>query len=117
MQSLSSWTLISYQPNTSSGFAAAAFQNPATGEIVFTFRGTEVSLEDSADISVDIGILMQRAYAETAKHLDDAGRFVYSVLNNPKYKGNSYSFTGHSLGGAIAHYMKGALGDKECVYV
>ena len=105
VNSLRSWTLISYQPNTSSGFAAAAFQNPATGEIVFTFRGTEVSLEDSADISVDIGILMQRAYAETAKHLDDAGRFVYSVLNNPKYKGNSYSFTGHSLGGAIAHYM------------
>ena len=34
---LRSWKLINFQPNTTSGFAAAAFQNPDTKEIVFAF--------------------------------------------------------------------------------
>ena len=38
---LRNWVLINFQPNTTSGFAAAAFQNPDTKEIVFAFRGTE----------------------------------------------------------------------------
>ena len=38
---LRNWVLINFQPNTTSGFAAAVFQNPDTKEIVFTFRGTE----------------------------------------------------------------------------
>ena len=38
---LRSWKLINFQPNTTSDFAAAAFQNHDTKEIVFAFRGTE----------------------------------------------------------------------------
>lgn len=38
---LRSWILVNFQSNTPSGFAAVAFQNPETKEVVFAFRGTE----------------------------------------------------------------------------
>ena len=37
---LRSWKIL-YSTSTSSGFRAAAFQNPETGEIVFSFKGTD----------------------------------------------------------------------------
>ena len=41
--SLRSWKLLDFI-STSSGFRAAAFQHPKTGEIVFSFRGTDFDL-------------------------------------------------------------------------
>ena len=38
--SLSDYKLLDFT-STSSGFRAAAFQNPETGEIVFSFKGTD----------------------------------------------------------------------------
>ena len=112
---LRSYKLISFQPNTASGFAAVAFQAPdkkdkngnvtEKGEIVFSFRGTEVSRDGGVDVKADVGIFMRDAYGTLSGHLDDARKFVYSVLNNPAYANRGYSFTGHSLGGAIASYM------------
>lgn len=101
--SLSSWTLIDFIPNTGSGFAAAAFRNTTTGEIVFTFRGTEPLTV--ADLTTDVGVFMQDAYVNISSQLDAAEAFFYSILNNAAYSGANYSFTGHSLGGAIASYM------------
>ena len=119
LSSLSSWTLIAVQPNTPSGFAAAAFQNLETGEIVFIFRGTEPSEGGHVDLEVDRAIYMQRAYSGITSHLGDANSFVNSVLSNPQYNGASYSFTGHSLGGAVAQYMaytkSGAYGYSRTV--
>ena len=112
---LRSYKLISFQPNTASGFAAMAFQAPdkkdkngnvtEKGEIVFSFRGTEVSRDGGVDVKADVGVFMRDAYGTLSVHLDDARKFVYSVLNNPAYANRGYSFTGHSLGGAIASYM------------
>lgn len=112
---LRSYKLISFQPNTASGFAAVAFQAPdkkdkngnvtEKGEIVFSFRGTEVSRDGGVDVKADVGVFMRDAYGTLSGHLDDARKFVYSVLNNPAYANRGYSFTGHSLGGAIASYM------------
>ena len=112
---LRSYKLISFQSNTASGFAAMAFQAPdkkdkngnvtEKGEIVFSFRGTEVSRDGGVDVKADVGVFMRDAYGTLSGHLDDARKFVYSVLNNPAYANRGYSFTGHSLGGAIASYM------------
>ena len=57
------------------------------------------------DVKADVGVFMRDAYGTLSGHLDDARKFVYSVLNNPAYANRGYSFTGHSLGGAIASYM------------
>ena len=112
---LRSYKLISFQPNTASGFAAVAFQAPdkkdkngnvtEKGEIIFSFRGTELSRDGGVDVKADVGVFMRDAYGTLSDHFDDARKFVYSVLNNPAYANRNYSFTGHSLGGAIASYM------------
>ena len=103
LSGIANWTLIA-QSNTSSGFSAAAFKSPS-GEIVFSFQGTDLSKDWGVDGAADFGIFMRESYSTISKHLDDAKSFVYSVLNNPDNKGANYSFTGHSLGGAIAQYM------------
>ena len=41
-----SWKLLAHQPNTPTGFAAAAFQSPE-GQIIFAFRGAEPTLPSS----------------------------------------------------------------------
>ena len=104
LPSLSSYTLLNFTQNSSSGFSAAAFKSPS-GEIVFSFQGTDLSKDWGVDGAADFGIFMRESYSTISKHLDDAKSFVYSVLNNPDNKGANYSFTGHSLGGAIAQYM------------
>lgn len=43
LATIGDWKLINFESNTTSGFAAAAFQSP-TGEIVFALRGTEPNL-------------------------------------------------------------------------
>ena len=105
LATLSTYTLISFQSNTASGFAAAAFQAPAgpngePGEIIFTFRGTEPTT--LPDLAADVAIFMQDAYNTLSSHLDDAKAFVSSILSNPMYSEASYGFTGYSLGGAVS---------------
>lgn len=42
---LRSWTLLDFI-STSSGFRAAAFQEPKTGKIVFSFKGTKSKISN-----------------------------------------------------------------------
>lgn len=100
---LRSWTLINYSPNDSSGFAGAAFQSPS-GEIVFAFRGTEPKTAE--DISTDFDIFMQDNYGHLANQFSSAESFVSTTLNNPSYSGSTYSFTGHSMGGGLAQWIR-----------
>lgn len=53
---------------TPSGFRGAAFQNPKTGEIVFSFRGTDFK---SSDI---------RTYIETYKDIANADKQIYTRI-------------------------------------
>lgn len=106
---LRSWKLINFQPNTTSGFAAAAFQNPDTKEIVFAFRGTEPNrgiytfLQDAI---TDAQLAVSGNALGKPNQFNDAFAFFDKTLKKIG-KGNysGYSFTGHSLGGGIAQYM------------
>lgn len=102
------WTLANFQPNTSTGFAGAAFQD-SSDELVFAFRGTEFFtngfINGINDIAQDIEIAMgEESHGQT--QFDDAFDFWTSTLiqvGAGNYDG--YSFTGHSLGGGLAQYM------------
>lgn len=106
---LGSWKLINFQPNTTSGFAAAAFQNPDTKEIVFAFRGTEPNKSIYTflqDAITDAQLAVSGNTLGKPNQFNDAFTFFDKTLKKIG-KGNysGYSFTGHSLGGGIAQYM------------
>lgn len=106
---LRNWVLINFQPNTTSGFAAAAFQNPDTKEIVFAFRGTEPNKSIYTflqDAITDAQLAVSGNALGKPNQFNDAFAFFDKTLKNIG-KGNysGYSFTGHSLGGGIAQYM------------
>jgi len=103
LSSLSSYILLDYT-STPSGFQAAAFQSPS-GEIVFSFKGTDAG--NGSEFSKDIANADEQIFTGSSKGLPaqfvDAENFVMPILrSNPDVK---CSFTGHSLGGAIAQYM------------
>ena len=103
LSSLSSYILLDYT-STPSGFQAAAFQSPS-GEIVFSFKGTDAG--NGSEFNKDIANADEQIFTGSSKGLPaqfvDAEKFVMSILrSNPDVK---CSFTGHSLGGAIAQYM------------
>lgn len=118
--SLRSWKLLDFI-STSSGFRAAAFQHPKTGEIVFSFRGTDFDLSSikgyieadndisNADAQIALGMSLN-----LPAQFADAEKFVNSVLaSHPKA---DYTFTGHSLGGSLAQYMTYKTGHKSTTF-
>lgn len=64
--------------------------------MVFVSRGTEPT--KLKDVKTDVGLLSSK----TEGQFDDYDRFVHATLK--KYDVKDYSFTGHSLGGALAQY-------------
>ena len=117
---LHSYTLLDFI-STPSGFRAAAFQNPKTGEIVFSFRGTDFDLSSvkgyieadndisNADAQIALGMSLN-----LPAQFADAEKFVNSVLaSHPKA---DYTFTGHSLGGSLAQYMTYKTGHKSTTF-
>ena len=117
---LRSWVLLDFI-STSSGFRAAAFQHPKTGEIVFSFRGTDFDLS-SIKGYIEAGKDIANADAQIALGMSlnlpaqfaDAEKFVNSVLaSHPKA---DYTFTGHSLGGSLAQYMTYKTGHKSTTF-
>ena len=117
---LRSWTLLDFI-STPSGFRAAAFQEPKTGKIVFSFKGTDFDLSSikgyieadndisNADAQIALGMSLN-----LPAQFADAEKFVNSVLaSHPKA---DYTFTGHSLGGSLAQYMTYKTGHKSTTF-
>ncbi len=78
------------------GFAAVAYKNNITNEIVIAFRGTDSPM----DILISDS---QIAFNLTPQQATAAVNFYEKVLQeNPD---SSISITGHSLGGALAQYV------------
>ena len=119
--SLSSYTLLDFTSNSQTGFRAAAFQNPDTGEIVFSFKGTDFDpsnpktyLDTAKDIANADAQIAFGASVGLPAQFADAEKFVNSVLaSRPNAK---YSCTGHSLGGALAQYMTYKTGCKSTTF-
>jgi len=86
-----------------SGFAATAFRNPLTGEIVVAFRGTD-GLNDMTESN--LALLLQ-----TKPGTFDKARAFFTDIRN-QFTNSPISVTGHSLGGAFAQLI-GALEKAE----
>lgn len=120
---MSNWKVIAHKnSNDDSGFCGTAFKNEITGEIVFSFRGTEPESKKNSLLPEDIITDGQLALVENvmgvSKQFGDAYDFVKdtmeqvsgeTITENSKLinilANNNVTFTGHSLGGGLAQYM------------
>ena len=103
LKDLSSWVLINIRTSPS-GLSAAVFQNPETKELVFTFRGTEIN--SVSDLGTDYELAVTSAFRNEPGQFSDAFQFYIDTINKlGKDNYSSCSFTGHSLGGAIASFL------------
>ncbi len=115
LTSLGDWRVIAYE-GSSIGFGAAAFKNDSTGEIVFTFRGSNDALDWAGNLALGVGVQVD---ALLGQQFPLAADFVFETLNahgSTSYASqadmfdaldpsSNVSFTGHSLGGGLAQYM------------
>lgn len=107
LSSLASWHLIN-TTTTSSGMSAIAVQDPATKDIVFAYRGTDIDKniwEAMKDIESDIAIASSgNVFVQDGlNQFHDAYTFYTETIK--KVGGGAHvgtkSFTGHSLGGRL----------------
>ena len=117
--SLSDYILIDFT-STSSGFRAAAFQSPS-GEIVFSFKGTDFDPSNPktyTDTAKDIANAdAQIAFGDSVglpAQFAEAEKFVDKVCSSHSHSG--YTYTGHSLGGALAQYMTYKTGHNSTTF-
>jgi hypothetical protein len=92
--------------NQFTGFRAHVYHNEATREVVIAFAGTE----DSRDIKACYDIAMSRLPRQFWN-----ARALYSAVGQSMLSQGiraQISFTGHSLGGALAQYM--AIAAQGC---
>ncbi len=90
---IGAWQEEAVSAPASSGFFGVAYKNG--NDIVISYRGTQ----GAADMLTDLGLFT----GNPVRQMKDAYDFYDSVRNdNP---GANISFTGHSLGGALASFM------------
>ena len=100
---VSNWTVMEIDGNKETGvgsafggFAAVAYKNSNTNEIVIAFRGTDSPLDVLiSDAQISFNLTPQQASAANAFYNKVA-------MNNPNC---NISTTGHSLGGALAQFV------------
>lgn len=107
LSSLASWHLIN-ATTTSSGMSAIAVQDPATKDIVFAYRGTDIDKniwEAMKDIESDIAIASSgNVFVQDGlNQFHDAYTFYTKTIKKVGSGAHvgTKSFTGHSLGGGL----------------
>ena len=102
------WLHPNYLDDPITGFQAHVFHNETTEEVVLAFGGTR--LTDVGDLSADIMIgnnQLPHQFYNAKRLYDEVDRIFGKIRKQAKF-----SFAGHSLGGALAHYM--AIYRKGC---
>ncbi len=102
------WIHPRYLDDPITGFQAHVYHNEATEEVVLAFGGTR--LTDVGDLSADFAIgnnQLPHQFDNAKRLYDEVDRIFVKIRKQAKY-----SFAGHSLGGALAHYM--AIYRKGC---
>ena len=94
--------------NSTTGFAATAYQNSETGEVVIVYRGTDQ--EEFSDWENDIDICMDNIPSQyiEAEHF-------YNIISE-HFSGKEISLTGHSLGGALAQLVGATTGAETVTF-
>ncbi len=107
------WELVGVKDGGLNGFFAIALKNPTTGEIVFSFRGSQDVADwtlSNPQIATSLFTPAQFSAAEqfVFETLNTAGPVCYNTLSDmydAVGSSSNISFTGHSLGGGLAQYM------------
>lgn len=90
---LRSYILLDYT-STLSGFRGAAFQNPKTGEIIFSFKGTDFDPSNP------------KTYTDTAKDITNADEQIFTGSSNYANENGFIGNTWNRLRGAILAVYK-----------
>jgi len=117
LSTLKDWIIIDTYSNSSSGFYGIAIQDPATKDIVFAYRGTQADILGNNFSPSDIFTDLQIGLRILPQQFVDAVNFYHQVSQTygSQYLVD-YSFTGHSLGGAIAQFMTYSSSTDDKIY-
>ena len=117
LSTLKDWIIIDTYSNSSSGFYGIAIQDPATKDIVFAYRGTQADILGNDFSPSDIFTDLQIGLRILPQQFVDAVNFYHQVSQTygSQYLVD-YSFTGHSLGGAIAQFMTYSSSTDDKIY-
>ena len=117
LASLKDWIVLDVYSNNLSGFYGIAIQDPTTKDIVFAYRGTQANILGGDVSPSDIFTDIQIGLGTLPQQFVDAANFYRQVRQT--YGSQyliDYSFTGHSLGGAIAQFMTYSSATDDKIY-
>lgn len=100
------WGVIRNGQNDASRFAARAYLNDRTGEIVIAYAGTTFegnTLDQTKDWRG--GNILAGRLRTLVPQVTNSAEFYLDVLAETTYSSDKITFTGHSLGGALASLM------------
>ena len=117
LSTIKDWIIIDTYSNSSSGFYGIAIQDPASKDIVFAYRGTQADILGNNFSPSDIFTDLQIGLRILPQQFVDAVNFYHQVSQTygSQYLVD-YSFTGHSLGGAIAQFMTYSSSTDDKIY-
>lgn len=103
------WEAVGEYPGTD-GFSATVFRNPETNEVVISYRGTNP--EEIKDIREDALNAANLPTSQSRQAIELAQR----IKDDPRFDGSDISYTGHSLGGALAGVASIATGNPATTF-